>query len=414
MEPFPACPTFLKVVRIFRQSTGTMHNWTWEASVTLGQCRIFYLLAFLGCGLLLLPTPGTVFLAICFSCLSLPVYRHLKYLGLKRFRQIPRAKSFRRGLCRRTPLLLYTLGLLSAVMIPLAILLLLVAPQASRGLNQLRTMDFGERIQVLMPENLKNFVNTHLPSLNDYPALKNILDDLTDNVSGHFFSFLGDVFTPSALWQRAVGFLGGSLTVLWTLFLFFTLTILFTLYARKARTIITRILQLPREVVCRFIKAIYKALSAVMLGVVLVALIQGLFCGIGFAVAGIDSPAFWGLMAAFVAPIPMVGTMLVWLPLALLLWFKGSHIASIGLMLWGGIAVSGIDNVCRPLFLQQGIKAPIFVLILVMICGMSVFGPMGIIAGPVLLAFSMQLIEEAHTAFASLSQKILPQKNAKL
>ena len=373
--------------------------------MSLRQCRIFYLFAFLACGLLLLPTPGTVFLALCFSCLGLPLYRHLKYLALKKFRQIPPQQRFRRGLCRRMPLLLYTISLLSAVFIPLAVLLLLLAPQASRGLNQLRTMEFGEKIKVLMPENLKNFINTHLPSLNDYPALKNVLDDLTDNVSEHFFSFLGDIFTPSALWQRAVGFLGGSLTVLWTMFLFFTLTILFTLYARQARTIVTRILQLPSEVIRRFISAISKALSAVMLGVVLVALIQGLFCGIGFAVAGIESSAFWGLMAAFVAPIPMVGTMLVWGPLAILLWFKGSHFAAIGLMLWGAIAVSGIDNICRPIFLQQGIKAPIFVLILVMICGMSVFGPLGIIAGPVLLACSMQMIVEAHTFFSCPCEK---------
>ncbi|MCR5813172.1 MAG: AI-2E family transporter [Desulfovibrio sp.] len=369
--------------------------------MSLCQCRIFYLLAFLACGLLLLPTPGTVFLAVCFSCLGLPLYRHLKYLGLKKYRKLPKAQSFRRSLYRRSPLLLYTLSLLMSVFIPLAVLLLLVAPQASRGLTQLRSMEFAEKVKVLMPENLKNFVNSHLPSLNDYPALKNILGDLTDNISEHFFSFLGNIFTPSVLWQRAVGFLGGSLTVLWTLFLFFTLTILFTLYARQARTIVTRILQLPLGVIRRFVSTIYKALSAVMLGVVLVALIQGLFCGIGFAVAGIESAAFWGLMAAFVAPIPMIGTMLVWGPLALLLWFKGSHFAAIGLMLWGAIAVSGIDNICRPIFLQQGIKAPIFVLILVMICGMSVFGPLGVIAGPVLLACSLQLIEEAHTYFPS-------------
>ncbi|MBR4741559.1 MAG: AI-2E family transporter, partial [Desulfovibrio sp.] len=134
--------------------------------------------------------------------------------------------------------------------------------------------------------------------------------------------------------------------------------------------------------------------------IVVVALIQGFLCGLGFAVAGIESFAFWGLMAAFVAPIPMIGTMLVWGPLVLLLWFKGAHFAAVGLFFWGGIVVSGIDNIFRPLFLQHGIKAPFFVLILAIICGMAVFGPIGLIAGPVSLAIAIQLVEEAHKRYA--------------
>ena len=62
-----------------------------------------------------------------------------------------------------------------------------------------------------------------------------------------------------------------------------------------------------------------------MFGIVFVALVRGALCGIAFAVAGINQPAFWGMLATLVAPIPAIGTALVWLPLCLSLWFSGPH-----------------------------------------------------------------------------------------
>lgn len=95
----------------------------------------------------------------------------------------------------------------------------------------------------------------------------------------------------------------------------------------------------------------------------------------------------------------MVGTALVWLPLCLSLWFTGKTMAAVGLALWGMLAVAGVDNVLRPLFLRQGINAPFFVLIIAILCGLASFGPVGLIAGPVLLAFAMQAVEEGNRIY---------------
>ena len=73
--------------------------------------------------------------------------------------------------------------------------------------------------------------------------------------------------------------------------------------------------------------------------------------------------------------------------------------SGIGLALWGVVVVAGVDNVLRPLFLQQGIKAPFFVLIIAILCGMASFGPVGLIAGPVLLAFAIQAVEEGNCTY---------------
>lgn len=174
------------------------------------------------------------------------------------------------------------------------------------------------------------------------------------------------------------------------------LTILFTHYRRAIRKVFGRILHLPHSMLGRFILAVHKALKGIMLGIVLVALVQGTLCGIGFAFAGVSQPAFWGMLATMVAPIPMVGTALVWLPLSLSLWFTGKTMAAIGLALWGALFISSVDNLLRPFFLRQGIKAPFMVLILVILCGLSSLGAIGLIAGPVLLAIAMQANEEAN------------------
>ena len=167
----------------------------------------------------------------------------------------------------------------------------------------------------------------------------------------------------------------------------------------------------------RFVLAIRRALQGVMLGIVLVAIAQGVLCGIGFAVAGIKQPAFWGLLATVVAPIPFVGTALVWGPLCLSLWFSGATMPAVGLALWGTLAVTSVDNILTVrgivAFLavcgwvgvaltDLGVSMPLTIFIAIL-CGLGSFGPMGLIIGPVLLAIAMQAVEEAHQTYQHMA-----------
>ncbi|MBQ7585451.1 MAG: AI-2E family transporter [Desulfovibrionaceae bacterium] len=369
--------------------------------MTILRSRIFYILAVICGAVLFWPYPGTTFMAFCASCLTLPIYRRFKLIALKKQRNLPEKSHFRRKLLRICPMLTYVFSILTAIILPIVAFVMLVAPQASLGLAQLKNMDLTDKLQLLMPENLKSFINTHLPSLKDYPLLQNIADELANNLET-FLNTGGDLLNPAELWRRAVALLGGTMSLLWVLCLFILMTILFTLYAPQFKMITRRIFDLPQDLLTRFILSIRRALSAILYGIVFVALIQGFLCGLAFMVAGVQSPAFWGMLAAFVAPIPMVGTMLVWGPLALLQWFTNSHIAAIGLALWGLLVVSNVDSIFRPMFLRQGIPAPFVVLILVMLCGLQTFGPIGLITAPVLLAFAMTLLREGSVAFKKL------------
>lgn len=355
--------------------------------------RVLYVIAMIGCFLLVWPNPITLFLAGCFSCLTLPIYRYFRRLSAHWRQQLEeklpdgRKRSFLLKCVSKFPILTYSLFIIFSFFTPFAVLALLVSPQAVSGLARLRELQ-ASNFQI--PPHWLEYLRSFRRALHEYPNLERAVNDTLNNVDSMITDSVG------ILVSRSFGFVGSTFNVVWLTFLFIMLTILFTRYSYNLRKICSRILRLPHTMLGRFILAIHKALIGIMLGIVLVALVQGALCGIGFAVAGVNQPAFWGLLATIVAPIPMVGTALVWAPLCITLWFTGKGMAAICLAIWGAFFVSGVDNVLRPFFLRQGINAPFFVLILVILCGLSSFGAVGLIAGPVILAIAMQAMEEAN------------------
>lgn len=355
--------------------------------------RLLYLLGALALYLLLWPNPITIFMAACLSCLTLPLYRRLRRgtgmwrMHLEQTTPDSRRRRLLMAVSSSAPLVGYVTVIVSSLLAPVAVLALLVSPQAVAGLARLRELQANN---FQLPPHWLEYIHALRRSLAEYPSIEKALNEAIDNIDTLFSDAVG------MLVSRSFGFVGSTMTVLWTLFLFLMLTVLFTVYSRRIRKVTCRIFHIPQELLARFTTAIHRALKAIMLGIVLVALAQGALCGVGFAVAGVNQPAFWGMLATLVAPIPMVGTAIVWAPLCISLWFSGKSMAAVGLALWGILAVAGVDNVLRPFFLRQGINAPFLVLILAILCGLSAFGAVGLIAGPVLLAFAMQSVEEAN------------------
>ncbi|MFQ8887625.1 MAG: AI-2E family transporter [Bilophila wadsworthia] len=77
------------------------------------------------------------------------------------------------------------------------------------------------------------------------------------------------------------------------------------------------------------------------------------------------------------------------------LWLTGSTVACIGLAIWCALVVAGVDNLLRPFFLKTGIDASVVTLILSILCGLAAFGPVGVFAGPVLVAVAIQAGNES-------------------
>jgi predicted PurR-regulated permease PerM len=208
-----------------------------------------------------------------------------------------------------------------------------------------------------------------------------------------------------------VGIAGGALQAVLVVFLFLMITTMCVMHAKVIHKFTLRLTGMHLHMLNRFILTIRRAIFGVLVGVVLVALIQGALCGIAFAVAGLPQPAFWGLISCFVAPIPFVGTAIVWLPAVLILWFAGTKMAAIGLALWCAVFVTGVDSFMRPVFLLASINASILTLIIGIICGLVAFGPIGIFLGPILVAIAIQAERESSAA-ACLSDKEITQSQS--
>lgn len=124
---------------------------------------------------------------------------------------------------------------------------------------------------------------------------------------------------------------------------------------------------------------------AVVYGLVLAALGQGLIAGIGYAVAGVNAPVLLGVITALFALVPM-GATLVWMPVGLGLIIAGEYWHGIALLLWGVVAISTVDNVIRPLVISGTGKIPFLVVLFGVFGGLSAFGAVGLFLGPVILS----------------------------
>ena len=133
--------------------------------------------------------------------------------------------------------------------------------------------------------------------------------------------------------------------------------------------------------------------SASVYGVVTIAMLQGLLGGLAFWTLGVPSPLLWGTVLAFVCMIPIAGSFFVWLPASIYLVLGGHWTKGLLLILWGVLVISTIDNFLRPKLIKNQTKLHELFVFFSVLGGMSVFGLLGIVLGPVVLAITLGLLD---------------------
>ncbi|MBP6858720.1 MAG: AI-2E family transporter [Candidatus Pacebacteria bacterium] len=148
----------------------------------------------------------------------------------------------------------------------------------------------------------------------------------------------------------------------------------------------------------KIMRKMQRAIYAIFAGSIFVGIIQGILVGLGFWIFGVPSPALWGFVAAIAALIPGVGTSLVIIPGIAYLLLTGMTNPAIGLLIWGLLAVGLIDNFLGPIFMNRTMKVHPFMVLVSVLGGLSFFGPIGFVLGPIILAFLFSLLEIYRTA----------------
>lgn len=135
-------------------------------------------------------------------------------------------------------------------------------------------------------------------------------------------------------------------------------------------------------------------------GIVLIGALQGLLVGLGFWACGLSGSAFWGTIVFGLSAIPGLGAPVIWIPAAIYLGIKGNIGWSVGLAVWGVLVVGLVDNVLRPIIVGRDAKLPDLVVLISILGGISVFGVMGIIVGPIVAAMFDTVLNIYRRAFA--------------
>ena len=190
-------------------------------------------------------------------------------------------------------------------------------------------------------------------------------------------------------WSLAGNIVGG---IVKSFFVIFTMYYLF----RDGDRIVRRLpaaLPLSRDRSEAIIARTQEVVSASVYGVVTIAALQGLLGGIAFWVLGIPSPILWAVLMTFVCMIPLAGSFLVWLPLSIYLMTNGHWTKAVLLIVWGALVVSTIDNFLRPKIIRNQTRLHELFVFFSVLGGISVFGLLGIVLGPVVLAITLGLLQ---------------------
>jgi predicted PurR-regulated permease PerM len=156
---------------------------------------------------------------------------------------------------------------------------------------------------------------------------------------------------------------------------------------------IRRVLPFGPEQNERLIALAEELVSASVTATLAISIVQGLIGGVMFAVLGIRGAAVWGFVMAILALLPAVGAALVWVPAAAWLLLSGSVTKGIVLVAVGIGILGHVDNVVRPLLLSGKARLNTLVLLVSLLGGVSAFGFIGIVLGPLVAALATAVFE---------------------
>lgn len=136
-----------------------------------------------------------------------------------------------------------------------------------------------------------------------------------------------------------------------------------------------------------------KIVKANALGIPLISIIQGLTASLGYFIFGVDEWALWGFLTGVFAFFPIVGTLVIWVPLVLYTFVTGNQTMAIGLLLYSLIVTGNIDYIARITIMRKiGNVHPVITVLGVLI-GLGLFGFIGLIFGPLLVNYIIVLFK---------------------
>ena len=186
----------------------------------------------------------------------------------------------------------------------------------------------------------------------------------------------------------------GSLSSI-VLGLFIMLFVMYYLF-KDGDTLVRYILKLSpikEEHEQKLVDEVGKVTRGVVYGQVIVAVLQGLVAGIGYAFFGVTAPVLWAFITLIASFLPVIGTALIWLPISIVMVLSGNYVGGLLLAAYCALVVVNIDNVVRPKLIGDRTGLHPVLVLLGVLGGLNMFGFIGLVVGPVIISIVIILLK---------------------
>jgi predicted PurR-regulated permease PerM len=226
---------------------------------------------------------------------------------------------------------------------------------------------------------LKSYLEYLSLSLPEQANLEHVLQTILSQVSQFIYS-------------NAIALVRGFTTYFLNLLLILFLTFFMFLQGDAFIEEIKRLSPLDEAHNREIFQVSENTIKATLLGTLIAALVQGFLGGVGFFLFKVPEPVFWGAMMALASILPIIGPGIIWAPGVLYLYIRGDFGLALGLFLWGALIISLADNLLRPIFISGAQSTSTVLIFLSILGGITYFGMVGFILGPLLLSFLLSLV----------------------
>lgn len=188
-------------------------------------------------------------------------------------------------------------------------------------------------------------------------------------------------------------FVNSTANILTNLIMMFFLYYYLLTSGKIVENYLERFIPLKEENVNKLAGETVNMVKANALGIPVICFVQGIFAAIGYWIFGIKDWGMWGFVTGVFAFFPLLGTMVVWIPLVIYLYSVGHNYAGTGLLLYSVIVTGNVDYITRLSLLKKIGDVHPMVTVLGVIVGLKLFGFMGLIFGPLLISYFIVLVK---------------------
>lgn len=277
---------------------------------------------------------------------------------------------------KRFSVLVIVFGVFLLVAVPLFIASVLVVQQATEIVDQ----SIGDDGWIQAFDLSTHPVFLQLPAVVQEKVLSIDLIELSNQLADWVVKNLGAALSGTA--QMVIG-----------TFIFFIALYYFLIDRDKIHALALELSPFKDSLDDKILRRIVKTVRSVVFGALIIAIVQGILAALGMSIFGVPGALLWGALAVVAAQVPTLGIGLIMVPAIAYLLVTGDTGAALGLTIWAVVVVGFIDNLLSPLIIGTKTKMNELLILVSILGGLQLVGPIGFIVGPTILAALMVMVE---------------------